>query len=80
MDFSPGRLLLLPVEACVSDLFFGIGLLAPVPVHLSTNALSALALDFFSIVASCVNVFGRCARFVGALDFFSVASCSRFVS
>jgi hypothetical protein len=37
------------------------------------------ALGFFSIVASCVNVFGRCARFIGALGFFSVASCSRFV-
>src|SRR6476620_10597812 len=41
MDFSPGRLLLSPVEACVSVLFFGLGLLAPVPAHLSTNALSA---------------------------------------
>src|SRR4029453_19660896 len=40
MDFSPGRLLLSPVEACVSVLFFGLGLLAPVPAHLSTNALS----------------------------------------
>src|SRR6187549_1238652 len=41
MDSSSGRLLLSPVEACVSDLFFGLGLLAPVPAHLSTNALSA---------------------------------------
>src|SRR6516165_2511272 len=41
MDFSPSRLLLSPVEACVSVLFFGLGLLAPVPAHLSTNALSA---------------------------------------
>ena len=37
------------------------------------------ALGFFFIVASCVNVFGRCARFIGALGFFSVASCSRFI-
>ena len=42
MDFSPGLLLLSPVEACASVLFFGLGLLAPVPAHLSTNALSAL--------------------------------------
>src|SRR6185369_5023072 len=41
MDFSLRRLLLSPVEACVSVLFFGLGLLAPVPAHLSTNALSA---------------------------------------
>jgi len=41
MDFSPGRLLLPPVEDCVSVLFFGLALLAPVPAHLSTNALSA---------------------------------------
>src|SRR6186713_2052889 len=41
MGFFPGRLLLSPVEACVSDLFFGLGLHAPVPAHLSTNALSA---------------------------------------
>src|SRR5262245_23985693 len=40
MGFSP-RLLLSPVEPCVSVLFFGLGLLAPVPAHLSTNALSA---------------------------------------
>src|SRR5262245_24817015 len=41
MDFSSGRLLLSRVEACVSVLFFGLGLLAPAPAHLSTNALSA---------------------------------------
>src|SRR5262245_66025136 len=41
MDFSPGRLLLSPVEARVSVLFFGLALLAPIPAHLSTNALSA---------------------------------------
>src|SRR5262249_17878222 len=41
MDFSLRLLLLSPVEACVSVLFFGLALLAPVPAHLSTNALSA---------------------------------------
>src|SRR4029078_5929499 len=37
------------------------------------------ALGFSSIVASLVSGFGRCARFIGALGFFSFASCSRFV-
>src|SRR5262245_49558556 len=41
MDFSPGRLLLSPVEVRVGVLFFWLALLAPTPAHLSTNALSA---------------------------------------